>query len=137
MLKALTWLSLIHIFVNSATDDLNDVLLVSRPENNSHLHYIRNDTNQTSSILLFTQNISLPQLPSDKDYQYFLCFQLWRQNDADSALINETELKCYKSIPDYPFNISNLTNGIYYIKTSLLLASQSNINDIIFNFVLE
>lgn len=131
MFVVLFWVFVGHTFVNLATDDLNDVMLVNTPKNNSHLHYVKNDTNETSSILLFTQNISLPQIPSGKDYQYFLCFQLWRQNETDSILTNETELKCYKQIPDYPFNISNLTNGIYYIKTSLLLASQSNVNDII------
>ena len=111
-------------------NDIDDVLLVNSPKNNSQLHYIKNDTNETSSILLFTQNISLPELPSNTDYRYFLCFQLWRQNDTDSKLTNETELKCYKSIPNYPFNISNLTDGIYHIKTSLLLASQSNVNNV-------
>eukprot|EP01083_Nonionella_stella_P189029 698136_1 len=111
--------------MNVDADHFDDVSLVQTPANNSKLHFIRNETNSTSSILLFTQ-ATHHHLDHTDDFQYFLCFQLFFHNHTDDTLTNETELKCHKSIPRYPFNISNLVNGTYLINSTLLLLSKSN-----------
>lgn len=77
----------------------------------------------------------LPALPPQSDYSYFTCFQIQKESqgitaDEDPVLSSVLPMKCYRSIPDTPFKVSQLTNGVYHVESSLLRASSSDPNDV-------
>ena len=116
-------LCIIAIYVIIATD----TNLVSIPTNNSRLHYIKNDTNCTSSILLFNQDLNLPDIAVA---DYFLCYQIFSRNYRQNKLQNEKARECFARIPNHPFNITDLVDGVYHIQSSLLSVSQSDMTKI-------
>merc|ERR1712209_348608 len=84
-------------FDSKSPHNLDDVLLLVSPENQSTVHYILNTTTSTSVTLQFNPHLDhrLPPIPSKSDYGYFTCFQIERH--LDDSMSTVLPFKCYES----------------------------------------